>query len=1154
MISINKTSYNQGISQNWNKTERLYSTSKDTEKLSRSFESLLEKPNSQQKTNLQVDSSPNDSAINNQSTDQFSPTLTHQQVITLLKTDPQINKNRPTEKNADEPVEKKSPNLSNISSPDRSISDKKAETKVKNKQEVGFNRSSTITNKVLNNESKNSLQKSGGDFNYDAGSGVASYTENGTTTFFFTRVNSEQATSINIPGTSDRPGFTIDLPSRPSDNYGRHVFSSNRGISYSEQSRQNSLNQQHEAEIQRAEWNARNDIRLQENRDRNDADDAQRQADSDRRDIEHQEMLSNAASQDAWEFNLYQDTLASLSEQDKITLESMEQYPELKFNARFKNGDIQLRLGNIVVLKNPVNSETNGPSLVPFNALTDIFNPHLAIPKNSQIIPKPGETLENIAQNSFTSVKRLLELNPDITDKDKLNPNLRINLPAGAVASKELSDRVISSSNLGGMNSLGYTQIVFQEDQAQLWVDKVFQDFSLNEISEIILGFNPGISNLDQLKQGDLINLPAPAFGNNPLPSSLLNSVIDPLTDGSTSIGNIPAERVTTLNNRINDLKGPSLTAEELEEIKYIKDSLVHETWNVNLGTKLEVQEGDTLTWLAKELGVSDSVTLDVLRGYNPQIADLSQIKAGDEIYIPNDVLAALPDASSVFDRVIDPLSDGSEAIGNLSPDRVAELNTRLDDVNGPPLTPTELTEINHINRHLNHDTSNRWVADTGAMFTFKPEYNLELLASEWGVSQEVAQQTLLDYNPQINELDQIKEGDSINVPFDMVANLPETSTIRNIISQDTVQSILADFPQQLDFTNIKDQDKQFYQQATQGLVSAAFSDMGLESEVITATTAATYDSTWLGRPIPARLPESQPSQGEPIAGLKDFLKDFGSFAIKKLISHGAHYLYSPLAGPADQWTALPVIEDETNNERVNIALRYNPSETNAHIMRMEDGEWQDTGILTGIETRDDKGNPLYFEALTPGQRDLLLNPLVSPASQIPTPSPDESGFVSVPQTGSDTSGDQVITTNPSYTNEIPDDLPDTSIVNQSPINHELIDQLSEQGIKHTPENIIAIEQVSDGRIVFLETGDNRRGFQHILNEHKQDFLNKGITATQIPSVLMAAITQGKIIGIQRDREIYEYQFNGATQHVAISIGSNGYIVGANPAPTPKDN
>lgn len=48
----------------------------------------------------------------------------------------------------------------------------------------------------------------------------------------------------------------------------------------------------------------------------------------------------------------------------------------------------------------------------------------------------------------------------------------------------------------------------------------------------------------------------------------------------------------------------------------------------------------------------------------------------------------------------------------------------------------------------------------------------------------------------------------------------------------------------------------------------------------------------------------------------------------------------------------------------------------------------------------------------------------------------------------------------------------------------------------------------------------------------------------------MAAVTEGEIIGYQgkdKGRAIYEFFYNGQMHRVAISVGSNGFIVGANP-------
>ncbi|MBC6471450.1 MAG: hypothetical protein GDA48_00225 [Hormoscilla sp. GM102CHS1] len=117
-----------------------------------------------------------------------------------------------------------------------------------------------------------------------------------------------------------------------------------------------------------------------------------------------------------------------------------------------------------------------------------------------------------------------------------------------------------------------------------------------------------------------------------------------------------------------------------------------------------------------------------------------------------------------------------------------------------------------------------------------------------------------------------------------------------------------------------------------------------------------------------------------------------------------------------------------------------------------------------------------------------------------------------------------------------------------------IIAELRQADIKHSPENILGIAKLPDGNIVFLESGDSESGLQHILQEHSDDFADRGISPDQIADVVMAAVTTGRLVGYQgrsRTRLIYELTFNGETQYIAVTIGSNGYIVGANPRSSP---
>lgn len=113
-----------------------------------------------------------------------------------------------------------------------------------------------------------------------------------------------------------------------------------------------------------------------------------------------------------------------------------------------------------------------------------------------------------------------------------------------------------------------------------------------------------------------------------------------------------------------------------------------------------------------------------------------------------------------------------------------------------------------------------------------------------------------------------------------------------------------------------------------------------------------------------------------------------------------------------------------------------------------------------------------------------------------------------------------------------------------------LISELEQAGIKHISDNILRIAKKSDGSIVFLEQGNSRAGLRHILEGHLNDFINRGISENQIPDAIITAVIRGRIVGTQAaGRSIYEVIFNNQTQYISVTVGSNGYIVGANPTP-----
>ena len=113
------------------------------------------------------------------------------------------------------------------------------------------------------------------------------------------------------------------------------------------------------------------------------------------------------------------------------------------------------------------------------------------------------------------------------------------------------------------------------------------------------------------------------------------------------------------------------------------------------------------------------------------------------------------------------------------------------------------------------------------------------------------------------------------------------------------------------------------------------------------------------------------------------------------------------------------------------------------------------------------------------------------------------------------------------------------------------VNELKAKGVKFSPDDLIATGRDASGKVVFLEKGNAKAGLEHILQRHGDDFARIGVSREQVPSVVMDAVTKGKIVGHQgkdMGRPIYEVMVNGQKSRIAVTTGSNGFIVGANPA------
>lgn len=113
---------------------------------------------------------------------------------------------------------------------------------------------------------------------------------------------------------------------------------------------------------------------------------------------------------------------------------------------------------------------------------------------------------------------------------------------------------------------------------------------------------------------------------------------------------------------------------------------------------------------------------------------------------------------------------------------------------------------------------------------------------------------------------------------------------------------------------------------------------------------------------------------------------------------------------------------------------------------------------------------------------------------------------------------------------------------------NNLIKELSGSGVRHSADDIVGIGKNSSGKVMFMEQGNAKAGLQHIISEHGGEFVQAGISEKNISKFVMQAVLEGNQVGMQGTRPIFETTFKGATHRVAVTVGDNGFVVGANMA------
>ena len=118
-------------------------------------------------------------------------------------------------------------------------------------------------------------------------------------------------------------------------------------------------------------------------------------------------------------------------------------------------------------------------------------------------------------------------------------------------------------------------------------------------------------------------------------------------------------------------------------------------------------------------------------------------------------------------------------------------------------------------------------------------------------------------------------------------------------------------------------------------------------------------------------------------------------------------------------------------------------------------------------------------------------------------------------------------------------------------IGEELLEILIDNGYKFTKEDIIFIAKNKQERVVWLEKGNHKAGYKHIVERHSKDFHRAfGINEEQLIDFLYKVVTEGNIINeivtlTLEASTTYDYKGN---HYTVLNVGSNGFIVTAYPS------
>lgn len=114
--------------------------------------------------------------------------------------------------------------------------------------------------------------------------------------------------------------------------------------------------------------------------------------------------------------------------------------------------------------------------------------------------------------------------------------------------------------------------------------------------------------------------------------------------------------------------------------------------------------------------------------------------------------------------------------------------------------------------------------------------------------------------------------------------------------------------------------------------------------------------------------------------------------------------------------------------------------------------------------------------------------------------------------------------------------------------NH-LLNELRQRGEKFNEKDVVMITKTKKKELVWLEKGNEKKGFEHIIKRHEKDLEKKfGVKKQNIPSFVKDVFTNGVEISTKLKNGGYQKEYLYKGKYIVISgVGTNGFIVSIYP-------